>query len=309
MTKRLPSWTVASPILAVLAAASLWGTIGTAYALFDRHLATDPLTIVTLRAAMATAMLTCWLLARDRTAFAIAPRDVPHFAMYGIVSVTAFYVVLIYSFEQTSVAVGTLLLYLAPAFVVLSAALLFGDRLTGATVLALVAAFAGCLLIVEGYRPAKLSGNALGIALGLGSALCYAGFTLIGKPLLARYRLSTVVFWYLFTGLTGLIVVQAIAGEGAWPSWREVLVIGGYSGVFNTLAPVSLYAWGLRRMTASQASILAMVEPVVAISLAATLLDEHLGWPQLGGAICTLSGVALLMVRGATSRPRHSDAR
>ncbi|MDQ4099734.1 MAG: DMT family transporter [Chloroflexota bacterium] len=290
------------PALAVVLAASLWSTIGTAYGLYDRFFAVDGLTIVTIRAAVATAILTTWLLARDRNALVVAPADLPRFIAYGLVSVTAFYVVLIYSFQLTSVAVGTLLLYLAPAFVTLGAGLLFGDRLTGSVILALVAAFAGCLLIVEAYRPANLSANALGIALGIASALCYAAFSLIGKPLVARYRLVTVVFWYLATGLAGLVLVKLIVSPTTWPPLREVVVIGGYSGVFNTLLPVMLYAWGLRCLPPAEASILATVEPVFAMALAAAILDERLAWPQIGGAMCIIAGIAALALTSAHRR-------
>ena len=293
------------PTLAVLLAALLWATIGTAYALYERHFAADPLTIVTVRALLAGAIVSAWLIGRDRAALVIERRDIPRFIAYGLVSVTLFYIVLIYSFQLTSVAVGTLLLYLAPAFVALGAALFLGDRLSLSTVAVLVMSFLGCLLIVEAYRPANLSANALGIGLGVLSALCYAGFSLIGKPLAARYRFSTVVFWYLCIGLSGLLAIKLVVAPTAWPSWTAMLVIGAYSGVFNTLLPVSLYTWGLRRLPPSEASLLATVEPVFAMLLAATVLDERLGWPQLGGAVCILAGVVVLALRSAVGQRRR----
>lgn len=294
--------------VAVVIAATLWSTIGVAYELYDRHLSVDGLTIVTIRAAFAAACVGAWVLVRDRAAVRIERTDLPRFVAYGLVSVTAFYVVLIYSYQLTSVAVGTLLLYLAPAFVTLGAAWLFGYRLSWPVVLALVAAFVGCFFIVEAYRPANLAANALGISLGVASALCYAGFSLIGTPLIARYRLSTVVFWYLMVGLLGLLAVKLIVSPGTWPSFRETLIVGGYSGVVNTLLPVSLYAWGLRRLPPAEASILATVEPVFAMSLAALVLGERLALPQIGGAVCVLVGIALLVLMRSGARPDVSVA-
>lgn len=293
----------ALPAMAVLAAAALWSTIGVAYGLYGRHLSIDGLTIVAVRAVAAGVIVAGWMLLRDRGAVRIARADLPRFVAYGLVSVTAFYVVLIYSFQLTSVAVGTLLLYLAPAFVTLGAALLFGYHLSWPVIFALIASFLGCLLIVEAYRPANLAANALGIALGVASALCYAGFSLIGKPLVARYRLSTVVFWYLVVGVFGLLVVKLVVSPGTWPSLREWLIVGGFSGILNTLVPVSLYAWGLRRLPPVEASILATVEPVFAMVLAALILDEHLAWPQIGGAGCVFAGIALLAVTRTGDRP------
>ncbi len=118
--RRRRSWW---PYAAVLVAATLWGTIGVAYRVLADHVEADEITVVTIRASTATLVLAAWLVIRDRDAFRIERRDLPLMVAFGIVTVTIFYLALIFTFSQTSVAVGTLLLYLAPAMVVLGSAL------------------------------------------------------------------------------------------------------------------------------------------------------------------------------------------
>lgn len=280
----------------------LWSTLGTAYTLFERHLAVDALTIVTIRAVSAALLVSIWLTFRNRGALRIVRADAPRFVLYGLVSVTAFYPILIYAFRYTSVAVGTLLLYLAPAIVASGAVFLLGESLTTRKVVALAMALGGCALIVRVYDPAAVSGNALGIALGIGSAICYACLSLIGKPLVGRYPVATVTAWYLAIGAVGLLAVRLSVGGASWPSPTGGLIIALSCGLFMTALPALLYARGLSGLHSSDASIVAMVEPVLAMGWASAILGERLTWPQAFGALLVLASVVMLAVRGRRKR-------
>ncbi len=278
----------------VLTAAACWGTIGTAFTLILDQIETDGVTVVTLRATTATALIWAWLGIADRDALRLPRRDLPFFVLFGLVTVTIFYLALIYAFQGTSVAVGTMLLYLAPALVTAGAARFLGEPLTRAKLTALVLTFGGCLLVVRAYQPGNLSGTPTGIALALLAAVSYASYSLMGKPLLARHRPGTVLAYHLLIGTVGLAAIKLVVSPGSWPAPREALAIGLYTGIVTTLAPITLYTLGLRGLPSSEASILATVEPVVALGLAAAVLGERLDPVQWLGALGVLSGVALL---------------
>ena len=63
-----------STYLCVLAAACLWGTIGTAYHLLRAVAEVDALTVVTIRATAAAVLLWGWLALTDRSALLDVPR-------------------------------------------------------------------------------------------------------------------------------------------------------------------------------------------------------------------------------------------
>ena len=285
----------------VLIAAACWGTIGTAFALILDQIETDGVTVVTLRATTATALLWGWLGIADREALRLPRRDLPFFVLFGLVTVTVFYLALIYAFQGTSVAVGTTLLYLAPALVTAGAARFLGEPLTRTKLTALVMTFGGCLLVVRAYQPGNLSGTPTGIALALLAAVSYASYSLMGKPLLARHRPATVLAYHLLIGTVGLVAIKLVASPGSWPAPREALTIGLYTGIVTTLAPITLYTLGLRRLPSGEASILATFEPVVALILAATVLRESLTPPQWLGALVVVAGV-VLFARPARAR-------
>jgi DME family drug/metabolite transporter len=211
------------------------------------------------------------------------------------------YLALFTAFDLTSVAVGTVLLYLAPALVTVGAALFLHEPLTRRKLIALIATFSGCLLVVELYQPQNLVGNALGIAWGLVAAAAYAAYSLGAKPLLARYRPVTVLAYALLPAAVGLLAVKLLTAPDAWPSPGGLLAIGVYGGIAVTIAPYGLYMLALRRLPSSEASIVATLEPAVAVVLAGALLGERLAPLQMLGTIGILGGVVLLAWPASTA--------
>ncbi|MDP9368579.1 MAG: DMT family transporter [Chloroflexota bacterium] len=282
------------PYASVLAAATMWGTIGVAYRVLSEYTQADEIAVVTIRAGAATLMLGAWLLIQDRDAFRVHRADLPFLIVFGLVTVTVFYLALIFTFSRTTVAVGTLLLYLAPAIVVLGGAVFLGESLTRERLGALAVAFLGCLLVVRVYRLDLLRGSLAGIGFGLVAAASYAAYSLMGKPLLQRYRVQTVLLYHLVVGTVGLVAVKLAVSPLTWPDVKGLLLIGGYTGLVTTLLPITFYSIGLRAMPSGDASILAMLEPVVALVLATVILGERLGiWQMIGGTL-VLGAVVLL---------------
>jgi DME family drug/metabolite transporter len=281
------------PYLLVLGAATCWGTIGIAFALLLRDSSINPLTLVFIRALSASAALGLFLLVWKRELLVVRPRDLPFLALLGIVCVSIFYPVLIYAYQLTSVAIGTVLLYLAPAFVTLVSARWFGETLGRRKVLALLLCLTGAILVVEPWRGAALRANALGIALGLLSALAYGAYSLLGKFGLRRHRPPTLLFYMLGFGSLGLLPVQLLGGS-AIPTGRTLLLIVLVTGVLITLLPLGLYTVALTHLPAGNAAIVATFEPVVSILLAALILGQYLGPIQIVGAAAIIGGVLVL---------------
>ncbi|MDP9372359.1 MAG: EamA family transporter, partial [Chloroflexota bacterium] len=86
------------PYALVLGAATCWGLIGTAYALILRGIAINEVTVVFIRAATAFALLLAFVLAARRDLLRVRARDLPFLALFGLVTITLFYVALIYAF-------------------------------------------------------------------------------------------------------------------------------------------------------------------------------------------------------------------
>lgn len=281
------------PYLYVLCAASCWGTIGIVYALIPRWIAIAPVTVVFLRASAAFALLLLYTSAARRRALVVAARDLPFLALFGLVSISAFYLVLIYAYRQASVGVTTVLLYLAPAFVTAVSVLALRERLTARKLIALACSLGGALLVAEPWAGDTLRVSGAGLILGLLSAVTYGSYSLLGKVGLRRHEPLTLLLYGLGFGALGLAPAQLIAGSSL-PSGMAFVWLALALGVGITLIPLGLYTAALNRLPSSNAAIVATFEPIVAIVLATLILGQQLRAVQLAGAATIVAGVVVL---------------
>lgn len=237
---------------------------------------------------------------RDRVAAKATPRA---WALVGWLGVSdALNVGLFFAaYSRTSVAIAVLTHYLTPIFVALAAPLLLREPTRPRTYAAVAISFAGLVLLLQPWRiGAGLGpGDLVGAACGAGSAVFYASNVVVNKRLAPWFSASELMF---FHGLVAtpllLLAVSRTDWVGLDPSAVGV-VVGGAVGP-GAVAGL-LFVWGLRRVPASHASVLTLLEPFVAVLLAAAFLAERLGGVQVAGGVLILAG-ALIVVFGAPER-------
>jgi drug/metabolite transporter (DMT)-like permease len=189
------------------------------------------------------------------------------------------------------------LLYSSPAFVVVLARLFLKEALNAAKVLALFLTIGGIFLVAGAYDPANLEVSPKVLLAGLLSGLTYGLYSIFGRPVAGRLGPSVILSYALFFGAS-LLVVTALPTLGTLAG----LSVGSYAlllmlAVVHTTLAFALYTFGLGRLGAGRAAIVATVEPVVAGALGAVLLGEDLTFPKVVGAGLVLSGAALAQVR------------
>lgn len=186
-----------------------------------------------------------------------------------------------------------LLLYLFPAFVTVLAVVFLRERPGLVTFAALTMSLVGTALVVGGG-----SGRPLGIALGIGAAVVYSVYIVVGSVVtggLDALFVSTVVCCSaaLVTGVV-VVVLAAVGRPQSFPTdvsgWGSLGVIA----VLCTAFAILTFFAGLSRLGATATSVLATVEPVVTIVLAAAFLDERLGVVQLIGGALVIGAVIWL---------------
>lgn len=293
-------------VLLVLLAAALWGTLGTFYTWGTGSLGLTPLTIVFWRAALAAVALGLGLglvmpsLGKGWGLLKVRRADLSIFALFGLLGVTAFYLLYIYAVLLAGVTVAVVLLYTAPVFVALMAWRWLGEGFGARKVMALALTLAGCVLVARAYDPTLLQGNIWGILCGIGSGFTYALYSILGKVSLRRgYHIATMSLYVYTTGAVGLLAAALLTGPGqlismgaSFEAWALLLLLA----LAQTTGALWAYTAGLRHLEAGVASILATFEPVVAALLAYFVLRERVEWPQLvGGAL--ILGTAVLIMR------------
>ena len=193
------------------------------------------------------------------------------------------------SLQHASAGLTALLLYLYPVFVTLAAALLGRQRLTAVRVAAVATALVGILLTVA----SGLTGTPAGIAWGMGAAIIYTCYILVGERVTARTGAipsATVVMLAAAAVFGCALLWQGASWPGTLAGWGAIAGIALFSTV---MAMVGFFA-GMQRLGAADAATLSTLEPVVTLALAALVLGELLAPVQLAGAAMIIAAVIVL---------------
>ena len=275
---------------AILAAAALWGIIG----MWNRRLlgaGLSPGTIVAVRNFGGMALLCALFAVKDRSVFRVQPAHLKYFFGTGVISVVLFTVCYFSCQQICSLAVASILLYTAPAIVVALSALLWKEPVTKKKLLALGLTILGCACVC-GIFSGGLSVTGKGVLYGLGAGFFYALYSIFGRYALAHYGSMTVTVWtFLFAGPVSLLLVKPAELASMTP---ELWLTAAGLAVFSTAAPYILYTWGLARVEAGRASIMASLEPVVAALVGAAVFGEPITLLTAAGIACVLAGVSIL---------------
>lgn len=203
--------------------------------------------------------------------------------------------------QRIDASLLSLVVYTFPAMVAAAAVALGRERIDARKLAALALGSGGLALVVAGAGTGAL--DPLGAALGLGAAVVYSAYILVGDGVVARIRpqlLSALVCTGAAVTLTvgSALLGELRPGDVTATGWGWMACIAAVS----TVASISLFFAGLRRVGPTTASILATVEPLVTVLLAFLVFGETLGAVQLAGGALVLAAVLALHVR--RRRPR-----
>ncbi|SDO31629.1 drug/metabolite transporter, DME family [Halomonas shengliensis] len=271
-------------IAAVLVAAILWGTTGTA-----ATFAPEVSAVAIGAAAMGGGGLMQAALSAGRIRrHAAALRAQWHYLLLGAVAVAIYPLAFYASMRLAGVTIGTVVsIGSAPLLSALIQTRLDGLRLTRRWMIGAGLGLAGMLLLGlaegSGHVPTgTASGVIPGVLLGLVAGLAYALYSWTASRLMQRGIASRAAMGATF-GIGGLLLLPVLLVTGAplLASWGNASV-----GLYMALVPMFLgylcFGHGLARIPASTATTITLFEPVVAAGLAVVIVGERL--PAMGWA-------------------------
>jgi drug/metabolite transporter (DMT)-like permease len=297
----------------VVLAAFCFGTLGP-LSRFAGDAGVDSLTLVTWRAGLGAAVMAGFIGARMMLAGVrpISLRRLPGRDRWFMVAAAAANTILnlaaFIAFERITIALTLLVFYLYPAGVAILSTIWFGERLDRLRWAALGVSLAGMTLVVAGAGELGEL-DLLGVGLAFVAALTQVfyvlaarhGFSQVPGPQAASLTMGGAFALYLvIAAIGGVVVAQPVdplaslvqpldSGAALWP----VLV----AGVVGAGIPTVSFIVGIRRLGPSPAAILATLEPVVGVALAAWLLAELPTALQLAGGALILAAAVLLQLR------------
>jgi DME family drug/metabolite transporter len=287
-------------LLLVAIAAISWGTTGATMTLAAGDAGAGPLLVGWARLAVAApCLLATAALFRARPLVAPARGDGLALAAAGA-AMAAYQVCYFTAVTLAGIAVTALLaICSAPLMIALLAALYLGERLTRAVRVSLGLAVLGTALLVIGSRgPGEVAGrSALGALLALGAGLSYAVYAVGTKRLLARAAplpLAAATFTLAALLITPVLLAEPSVRRPLAEAWPLLV----YLGVGPTALAYILFTAGLRRVPATTAGVVSLLEPLTATTLGVMVFGESLGPAGMAGAALLLAALLLLTRAG-----------
>jgi drug/metabolite transporter (DMT)-like permease len=294
----------------IVIAAFFWGIAAT-IAKFILNTNADPFKLVNMRLNIAFILLFLILLIFDRQKLKITKLDARYLAVLGVVGIVGVQTTYYFTVSKLNVSMAIFLQYLAPAMIVIYSLAFLKERLSITIFISLGISLLGSVCIILG-RDTSVSNtlNIIGLITGLASAFFLCFYTIYGKVCAARVNAWTVLLYAIGFGALAYSFVSP-----PWVLWKGITLTEfgyvSYLSIFATIIPFGLYFSGLRYLTPSSASIIAMLEPVVASISAYFLLNEKMTFVQiLGGLLIILSVIIINIyyVRRETSNNEQKFA-
>jgi drug/metabolite transporter, DME family len=282
--------------LFVAIGASFWGIIG----YFVKELAFigyTPLQIVFLRAISAFLFFFLWIIAYRPGLLRIRLKDSWYFFGTGVLSVSFFNWCYFTTIQYSSLAIAAILLYTAPAFVLLISIFVFKEQLTWQKLSALFLTFLGCMFVSGIFSGNFSELSWTGLITGLGAGFGYSLYSIFGKLASKKYETLTISFYTFLFAVIVLFPLSGIYSSEVVFLDSDVLVHTVGLGLFPTVLAYWFYTQGLKQLEASKASIISTVEPVVATIMGLLLYKESVSYVQITGILLVLSAVLLIQER------------
>ncbi|MFC1832736.1 DMT family transporter [Thermodesulfobacteriota bacterium] len=273
----------------IVAAASCWAFIGIFSSIaFAQGL--EPMEVAFWRALFAWFCFGTQALILGQTR--LERRDIPLLGFFGVFGIFLFYVSYQYAVKSGGAALAVVLLYTAPAWVVVCSFFIFRERLSGYKILAVVLVIAGVYMISRsGGGKAADDVSSLGLLAlvsGLVAGLCYSLYYTVGKYFSGRYSSANLFLYVLPVGIVCMLPLVEFAPKNvvAWSSLIAVSTVSTYLANY-------CYYQGVKYLEAGRASIVATLEPVVATAAAYVILGESLSLLGYLGAAVIITAVII----------------
>lgn len=220
--------------------------------------------------------------------------DFPKLFMVATCGITLNHSLFVLGVSRTSVAHSAIVMSLMPAIVAVLAIFMGQERATLRRFTGMAIAMAGVALL-QLTRGSETVASPAGDLMVLGGSTAFAGFTVLGKSLTARYGSIYVNSLSFIIGAATLVPIAFLSGEhvdlsAVSPiSWWSL----AYLVVIHTVLCYLIYYYLLTHVSASRVSLFGYIQPVLASLFAWVLLAESITPSIVAGGILVSAGVWL----------------
>jgi drug/metabolite transporter (DMT)-like permease len=265
--------------LSLLLAAVLWSLAG----IFIKFLSLPPLTIVFYRSLSASLFFAFFV----RRSIA-APRVA---LLVSAIAYTAAISAFVSANKITTAANAIALQYTAPMFVFMIVHFLFGEKITGASWIALVLGMLGIAVICAGSAGQP---DAAGVVIALLSGLLFSIY-MVSLRFLKEFNPGTLTF---LNNLVCCLILLPLVGSELSLTLKEGWIVA-VMGVVQLGIPYWLFSKGLEQISVQEASLIVLIEPVLNPLWVGLIVGELPSGATLIGGLCIVGSLAFRYLRSS----------
>lgn len=283
-------------VLLVITAGAMWAGCGLAAQDFFSRSSLTPMDLTVFRMFCAGVIMMALTIARGNFVKSIRilkdhPFLLAKLSFYGIIGLMLMHWTYFASIEAGNAAAATMIQYTCPAIVILWTSFRKG-RLPGtAEAASVILAIGGVFLLVTGGNLDRIMVPADCIWLGLASAVFFAVCAVYPKNLMAFPDASFVLSIGMFCGAAAAFAADPVTDIGAF-FHRDIIMDIFWIVICGTVVAFTCYNTGLRRLTETEASVTATVEPAISVIASYFLFSEMFNVFQAVGIILILAAIA-----------------
>lgn len=268
-----------NPRLMLIASMTIFGTLGP----FVRNIPVSSGELALYRAVLATLLIAVFLLiTKQKIPFANIKQEVPLLLASGV-AMGINWILLFEAYKYTTVSIATLSYYFAPVIVTVVCPVLFKEKLTAKQMVCFFMSTLG-LVLITGIGDVGGGNDFIGILFGLGAAVFYATVILLNKFIKNVEGIHRTFLQFLsaiftlipYVLMTSGITLRTLNSIG----WLNLLIVG----LIHTGVTYCMYFSSLKELPGQKAAILSYIDPLVAVLISVTILDETMSlWQAIGG--------------------------
>ncbi|HSK47528.1 MAG TPA: EamA family transporter [Coriobacteriia bacterium] len=259
-------------------------------------IALEPTALSGGRALSAFLILLAYLAVTRRDALRVSVRELPFFAVFGILGMAGVHYTYFKTISLTNVATAILLEYLAPVLVLVVSVVFLKHKLTWTLPLGVALSVTGCALVVGAIGGQGMVVSPAGVAWGLASAVFFATYSLMGSWAATRFSpFKTLVFGLGFASVFWLAVLGPASVLGVFGEAQTAFAVL-FVAVVSTIIPFTAFLAALRYIAPTNATVTSTVEPVIAGIGAFALFGEALTPLQLIGGALVVAAIAVVQL-------------
>ena len=240
------------------------------------------------------------MMAVQRKSFALTRRELVTLAILGVFMSTSS-TTLYFSFNFMDVGIASTLLFVYPVMVAVIMATLFHEKVTAATVVAILLSLAGIALLNHTGNGTSLS--LWGVTLVMLSSLTYAIYIVVVNKSSLRMSSVKLTFYVLLFGLFTIYGYTLAMGETVQllvtpKQWLYATQLA----LMPTVLSLVLMVIAVHDIGSTPTAIMGAIEPITAVAIGVLVFGENFT-PRLAIGIVLILTAVLLIIGGKEMSP------